>query len=92
MSVIGEQPSVTASSFQDKLDAVTATGVNLQQARKRLSPVQVEELIDLLYKYRHLFIMNDDIPFSNLSPKYIPMKDMTPVRVEPYKTSPEMDD
>jgi hypothetical protein len=92
LSVIGEQPSVTTIAFQDKLDAVTATGLNLQQARQRLSPAQFEELIDLLYQYKHLFITTDDIPLSNLPPVKIPMKDMTPVRVKPYKLSPEMDD
>jgi hypothetical protein len=83
---------VTTIAFNDKLDAVTATGLNLQQARQRLSPAQFEELIDLLYRYKHLFITTDDIPLSNLPPVRIPMKDMTPVRVKPYKLSPEMDD
>jgi hypothetical protein len=91
-SATGEQPSVTTIAFSDKLDAVTATGLNLQQARQRLNPAQFEELIDLLYRYKHLFITTDDIPLSNLPPVRILMKDMTPVRVKSYKLSPEMDD
>jgi hypothetical protein len=91
-SATSEHPSVTTIAFSDKLDAVTATGLNLQQARQRLNPAQFEELIDLLYRYKHLFITTDDIPLSNLPPVRIPMKDMTPVRVKPYKLSPEMDD
>jgi hypothetical protein len=91
-SATGEHPSVTTIAFSDKLDAVTATGLNLQQARQRLNPAQFEELIDLLYRYKHLFTTTDDIPLSNLPPVRIPMKDMTPVRVKPYKLSPEMDD
>jgi hypothetical protein len=87
-----EHPSVTTIAFSVKLDAVTATGLNLQQARQRLNPAQFEELIDMLYRYKHLFTTTDDIPLSNLPPVRIPMKDMTPVRVKPYKLSPEIDD
>jgi hypothetical protein len=67
-SATGEHPSVTTIAFSDKLDAVTATGLNLQQARQRLNPAQFEELIDLLYRYKHLFTTTDDIPLSNLPP------------------------
>jgi hypothetical protein len=88
-SATGEHPSVTTIAFSDKLDAVTATGLNLQQARQRLNPAEFEELIDLLYRCKHLFTTTDDIPLSNLPPVRIPMKDMTPVRVKPYKLSPE---
>lgn len=45
-----------------------------------------------IYHYRHLFIMNDDIPLSNLPPVKIPMRDIKPVRVKPYKMSPELTD
>jgi hypothetical protein len=83
---------VTNIAFSDKLDAVTATGLKLQQAQQRLEPAQFEELIDLLYRYKHLFTVTDDIPLSTLPAVRIPMKDMTPVRVKPYKLSPEMDD
>jgi hypothetical protein len=92
LSATGEQPSVNTIAFNDKLDAVTAMGLNLQQARQRLSPAQFEELIDLLHQYKHLFITTDDIPLSNLPTVRIPMKVMTMVRVKPYKLSPEIDD
>jgi hypothetical protein len=39
-SAIGEHPSVTTIAFSDKLDAVTATGLKLIQARQRLNPAQ----------------------------------------------------
>jgi hypothetical protein len=91
-AVTHEHPSVTNIAFSDKLDAVTATGLKLQQAQKRLEPAQFAELVDLLYRYKHLFTVKDDIPLSNLPAVRIPMKDMTPVRVKPYKLSPEMDD
>jgi hypothetical protein len=91
-SAMGEHPSVTNIAFSDKFDAVTATGLKLYQAQKRLEPAQFAELVDLLYRYKHLFTVTDDIPLSRLPPVRIPMKDMTPVRVKPYKLSPEMDD
>jgi hypothetical protein len=91
-STTGEHPSVTKIAFSDKLDAVSATGLKLQQAQQRLEPAQFAELIDLLYRYKHLFTVSDDIPLSTLPAVRIPMKDMTPVRVKPYKLSPEMDD
>jgi hypothetical protein len=87
-----EHPSGTTITFSDKLDAVTATGLKLQQARQRLKPAQFAELIDLLYRYKHLFTATDHIPLSNLPAVRISMKDMTPVRVKPYKLSREMND
>jgi hypothetical protein len=94
LSAVGEQQdsSKTATTQEDKIKAISEVGLQLDAAKKRLKEHEFDELVSLLYDYKHLFITDDaDIPLSNLPPVKIPLLDDTPVRIKPYRLPPLMD-
>jgi hypothetical protein len=94
LSAVGEQrdSSKTATTQEDKIKAINEVGLQLDAAKKRLKEHEFDELVSLLYEYKHLFITDDaDIPLSNLPPVKIPLLDDKPVRIKPYRLPPLMD-
>jgi hypothetical protein len=94
LSAVGEQQDSikTATTQEDEIKAINEVGLQLDAARKRLKEHEFDELVSLLYDYKHLFIIDDaDIPLSNLPPVKIPLLDDKPVRIKPYRLPPLMD-
>jgi hypothetical protein len=94
LAAIDEQQdsSKTTITQEDKIKAVNQVGLQLDAAKKRLNEHEFDELVSLLYEYKHLFITDDaDIPLSNLPPVKIPLLDDRPVRIKPYRLPPSMD-
>jgi hypothetical protein len=94
LAVIDEQQdsNKTTITQEDKIKAINEVGLQLDAAKKRLKEHEFDELVSLLYEYKHLFITDDaDIPLSNLSPVKIPLLDDRLVRIKPYRLPPLMD-
>jgi hypothetical protein len=94
LAAIHEQQdsSKTTITQEDKIKAINEVGLQLDAAKKRLKEHEFDELVSLLYEYKHLFITDDaDIPLSNLPPVKIPLLDDRPVRIKPYRLPPLMD-
>jgi hypothetical protein len=94
LTTAGEQldSSQTATTQEDKIKAINEVGLQLDSAKKRLKVHEFDELVSLLYEYKHLFITDDaDIPLSNLPPVKKPLLDDKPVRIKPYRLPPLMD-
>jgi hypothetical protein len=82
----------TTITQEDKIKAVNEVGLQLDAAKKRLEEHEFDELVSLLYEYKHLFITDDaDIPLSTLPAVRIPLLDHRPVRIKPYKLPPLLD-
>jgi hypothetical protein len=87
-----QDSSKTTLTQEDKIKAISELGLKLDAARKRLKEHEFDELVSLLYEYKHLFITDDaDIPLANLPPVTIPLLHDRPVRIKPYKLPPLMD-
>jgi hypothetical protein len=94
LAAIDEQQdsSKTTITQEDKIKVINEVGLQLDAAKKRLKEHEFDELVSLLYEYKHLFITDDaDIPLSNLPPVKIPLLDDRPVRIKPYRLPPLMD-
>jgi hypothetical protein len=94
LSAVGEHPdsNETVISYEDKIEAIKAVGLQVDSAKKRLKEQEFKELVYLLYEYKHLFITDDaDIPLSNLPSVKVPLLDDKPVRIKPYRLPPLMD-
>ncbi len=80
--------TVTSSSqisLEETLKAINATGLKLDQAKAKLSSEDFEQLIALLYEYRHLFISDDSqLTRSRLPEASIPLLNEKPVKLKPY--------
>jgi hypothetical protein len=87
-----QDSSKTTINQEDKIKAINEVGLQLDAAKKRLKEHEFDELVSLLYEYKHLFITDDaDIPLSSLPPVKIPLLDDRPVRIKPYRLPPLMD-
>jgi hypothetical protein len=87
-----QDSSKTTITQEDKIKAINEVGLQLDAAKKRLKEHEFDELVSLLYEYKHLFITDDaDIPLSSLPPVKIPLLDDRPVRIKPYRLPPLMD-
>jgi hypothetical protein len=94
LAAIDEQQdsSKTTINQEDKIKAINEVALQFDAAKKRLNEHEFDELVCLLYEYKHLFITDDaDIPLSNLPPVKIPLLDDRPVRIKPYRLPPSMD-
>jgi hypothetical protein len=94
LAAIDEQQnsSETMITQEDKIKAINEVGLQLDAAKERLKEHEFDELVTLLYQYKHLFITDDaDIPLANLAPVKIPLLDDRPVRIKPYKLPPLLD-
>jgi hypothetical protein len=94
LSAVGEQQdsSETTTTQEDKIKAISEVGLQLDAAKQRLNEHEFDELVSLLYEYKHLFITDDaDIPLSNSPPVKIPLLDDRPVRIKPYRLPPLID-
>jgi hypothetical protein len=87
-----QDSSKTTITQEDKIKAINEVGLQLDAAKKRLKEHEFDELVSLLYEYKHLFITDDaDIPLANLAPVKIPLLDDRPVQIKPYRLPPLMD-
>jgi hypothetical protein len=94
LSAVGEQrdSSKTATTQEDNIKAINEVGLQLDSAKKRLKEHEFDELVSLLYEYKHLFITDDvDMPLSNLPPVKIPLLGNKSVRIKPYRLPPLVD-
>ncbi len=79
----------THLTFADKRKALEDRGLNFNDCM--LNDSDFEQLCDLLYDYRHLFITHEtDLPESKLPLVTIPLKDNIPVRQQQFRLPPTM--
>jgi hypothetical protein len=61
------------TSQDNKIKAINEVGLQVDSAKKRLKEHEFDELVSLLYEYKHIIITDGaDIPLSNLPPVKIP--------------------
>jgi hypothetical protein len=88
-----QDSSKTTITQEDKIKAVNEVGLQLDAAKKRLEEHEFDELVSLLYEYKHLFITDDEKTYHchPHPPPKIPLLDDRRVPIKPYRLPPLMD-